>query len=378
MKPRAGLAALLVLASTAGCVNNTSPTLRGGAFAAFRARAPLAGDEHLVFAPSEDASLLGRVLLAPYVTTRPLADQLAPNPCADALVDVEPRPVPGDVIEDAEVLTPDAARAAGAPGASHVYYRFDVRTRVEKAATKAYAACCQSASCGVGYVRSATLGEGEIMLARETAPGDPADVAFDEGPRPLELTRLERRHVRGVVAFALGGQGALPPSADAAEPERAGGATYDAESIEVRESTRNRDHFELCTKKRCITENEFIRRYANRTGSHELDDFLRDRSPQMRATGVVLGSLGLLAAAVGVVILATDNPAGPDRRVPAVGGIMLGIAVPTLAPGLALLGAPYDGWTDEHLFTKSEVRRFVERYNRALRGEGAARGVSSR
>ncbi|HVK64565.1 MAG TPA: hypothetical protein VM694_08825 [Polyangium sp.] len=379
MRTRAVLAALLVLASAAGCVNNTPPTLRGGVFAPFRARAPLAGDEHLVFAPSEDASLLGRVLLAPYVTTRPLADQLAPNPCADALVDVEPRPVPGDVIEDAERLSPDAARAAGAPGASHVYYHLDVRTRVEKAATKAYTACCQSASCGVGYVRAATLGEGEISLARETAPGGPADVAFDEGPRPLELTRIERRQVRGYVAFALGGQGAQqPPFADEAEPERPGTATYDAEAIEVRESTRNRDHFELCTKKRCITENEFIRRYANRTGSHELDDFLRERSPQLRVTGVVLGSLGALAAAVGVVILATDNPAGPDRRVPAVGGIMLGISVPSLAAGLGLLGAPYDGWTDGHLLTKSEARRFVERYNRALRGNGAARGVSSK
>jgi len=185
--------------------------------------------------------------------------------------------------------------------------------------------------------------------------------------------------VRGYVAFALGGQGAQqPPFVDEAEPERPGTATYDAEAIEVRESTRNRNHFELCTKKRCITENEFIRRYANRTGSHELDDFVRDRSPQMRATGAVVGSLGVLAAAVGVVILATDNPAGPDRRVPAVGGIMLGISVPSLAAGLGLLGAPYDGWLDDHLLTKSEARRFVERYNRALRGKGAARGVSSK
>ncbi|MDC3959219.1 hypothetical protein [Polyangium jinanense] len=377
MKTRSGLVALIALASAAGCMINTPPSLRGGAFAQFRARSPLANDEHIVFAPSENASILGRVLLAPYVTTRPLADQLAPNPCADALVDVEPRPVPGDVIEDAELLSPDAARAAGAPGASHVHYHFDVRARVEKAATKAYTECCQRASCGVGYVRSATLGEGEIALAKPTAPGGNADVAFDEGPHPLELTHIDRRHVRGFVAFALGGQDAAPPLAAEAEPESPGRATYDAERIEVRESSENRDQFELCTKKSCITENEFVRRYARRTGSHELDDYVRDRAPQMRATGVVLGSLGVLAAAVGVVILATDNPAVPDRRIPAVGGVMLGISVPSLAAGIGLLGAPYDGWKYDHYLTKSEARRFVERYNRALRSEGAARGASN-
>ncbi|MDI1481480.1 hypothetical protein [Polyangium sp. y55x31] len=377
MKTRSGFVALIALAFAAGCMQNNPPRLRGGVFAKFSARAPLARDEHIVFAPSEDASILGRVLLAPYVITRPLADQLASNPCADALVDVEPRPVPGNVIEDAEFLSPDAARAAGAPGASYVYYHFDVHARVEKAATKAYAECCQRASCGVGYVRSATLGEGEIAFAKPTAPGGNADIAFDESPHPLELTRIDRRHVRGHVAFALGGQGAAPPLAAEAELERPGRAAYEAERIEIRESSENRDRFEFCTKKRCITENEFVRRYAERTGSHELDDYVRDRSPQMRATGVVVGSLGILAAAVGVVILATDNPAVSDRRVPAVGGIMLGISVPSLAAGIGLLGAPYDGWKYEHHLTKSDARRFVERYNRALQNEGAARGASN-
>ncbi|MDI1451291.1 hypothetical protein [Polyangium sp. 6x1] len=377
MKTRSGFVALIALASAAGCTINAPPTLHGGSFAPFSARAPLARDEHIVFTPSEDATLLGRVLLAPYVMPRPLAEQLAPNPCVDALVDVEPRPVPSDVIDDAERLSPDAARAAGAPGASHVYYHFDVHKRVEKAATKAYAECCQKASCGIGYVRSATLGEGEIALAKRTAPGGNADVAFDEGPHPLELTRIDRRHVRGFVAFALGGQGAEPPPAGAAEPERPGSAANEAEVIEIRESRENRDRFELCTKKRCITENEFIRRYAARTGSHELDDFQRDHSPQLRATGAVVGSLGLLAAAAGLVILATDSPAVADRRVPAVGGIMLGFSVPTLAAGIGLLGSPYDGWTYDHNLTKSDARRFVERYNRALRSEGAARGASN-
>jgi hypothetical protein len=369
MKTRSGFVALLALASAAGCMINTPPSLRGGAFAKFSARVPLARDEHIVFAPAEDASILGRVLLAPYVVTRPLADQLAPNPCVDALVVVEPRPIPGDVIEDAERLSPDAARAAAAPGATHIHYHFDVHMRVEMAATKAYAECCQRADCGIGYVRSVTLGEGEIALAKPTEPGGNADVAFDEGPRPLELTLVDRRHVRGHVAFALGGQGAAPPLAGEAEAERPEEAAYDAEIIEIRESNENRDHFRFCTNKRCITENEFVRRYAERTGSHELDDFVRDRTPELRVTGAVVGSLGLLAAAAGVVILATDNPALPDRRVPAVGGVMLGVAVPSLAAGLGLLESPYDGWTEghDHLLTKSQAKRFVERYNRALR-----------
>jgi hypothetical protein len=355
--------AIAALALAGGCLpfSNTHPTLRGGIFAEPRPRAPLAADEQVVLAPAEDASILGRVFVAPYAATRPLAEQLAPNPCADALVDVEPPPIEDDLFEDAPRAT--------TPGAPRVYYRLHLRRRVEKAATKAYAECCKKAACGAGYVRAAAFGDGEVALARFTPPGGNADVAFEDEGSPVELALSERRAVRGFIAIAIGGQS--PHAARRGEePEGPGIGAYEAERIEVRELPHQKDQYRLCTKAECISENEFVRRYARRTGSHELDDFLRDRAWRERLAGGVLTGVSGASMALGAwqVATADKNAAQKDKdSARTVGGILMGAGAGLLATGLAFLLEHPDVSNTDHFLTKSEARRFAERYNRALR-----------
>lgn len=354
------------LAFASGCANSTYPVIRGGTFAKVHARAPLLADEHLLDPPTQDASLLGRILPQPYDPTRPLAAQLAPNPCADALVDVEPRPIEADVEDAAHLPAP----AAGRSPASFLYYRFQVLQRSEKAPTKAYAECCAKASCGTGYVRGLSFAEGEIALARPTAPGGHASVALDDDGYPVELTLLERRAARGYLAFTLSAPGVRPREEHA---ERPPSATHEDEQLEVRDRPHNPDLFEICTRSRCITENEFVRRYRTRTGSHEIDDFSRDRWAEVRWQGAAVGGgIGALFTGLGALRIATaaEERTQEKRDISQIGGgIVTGVGLVVLTMGVAFLVTPSDGVTIEHYLTKSQTQRFVERYNSALRGE---------
>jgi hypothetical protein len=345
-------------------VNTTYPSVHGGAFAEIHARAPLLADEHLLDPPAKDASLLGRILLEPYDPARPLAAQLAPNPCADDLIDVEPRPLEAEVEDAARLSSP----ADGRSPASHRYYRFQVLQRSEKAATSAYAECCAEASCGAGYVRGLSFAEGEIALARPTAPGGHANVALDDDGHPLELTLLERHAARGYFAFSLAAPGATPREERA---ERPPSAAYEQDRLEVRDSPHNPDLFQVCSRSECITENQLVRRYRKRTGSHELDDFERDRWASVRWLGAsVSGGLGALFTTLGAVKIATaEEESTQTKRDDAKigGGIAVGAGIAVLTMGVSFLVAPSEGVTIEHYLTKSQTRRFVERYNRALR-----------
>lgn len=363
---RPSLLLVCAAAIATGCVNTTYPIIDGGDFAEIRARAPLLADEHLLDSPAKDASILGQILREPYDPARPLAEQLAPNPCADALLDVEPRPLEAEV-EDAAPLSPPADNRSPA---SHRYYRFHVLQRFEKAETKAYAACCAKASCGVGYVRGLSFAEGEIALARPTAPGGHANVALDDDGHPLELTLLERQKARGYLSFALATASAKP------REERAEPLPHPAsedELLEVRERPKNPDLFRICTKSECITENEFVRRYRKRTHSHELDDFERDRLADVRwMGGLMFGGLGAVCTTLGAVQIASakkEHEQDKHDKTQIAGGIITGLGVGILTMAAALLVVPPDGETNEHFLTKSQTRRFVERYNRALRGE---------
>ncbi|APR76707.1 Hypothetical protein A7982_02054 [Minicystis rosea] len=352
--------AVLALGGGLGCVKSTYPIVHGGAFAASRPRSPLLDDEHLLEPPPQDDGLLGRILLEPYDATRPLVDQLAKNPCADALIDVEARP------REAEIE--DATRVPSADGKSYVYYHFAAIRRVEKAETKAYATCCRQASCGVGYVRALTFGEGEIASGRPTMPGGDADVAFEDGGRSLELTLASRHAVRGFLAVTI--EAAYEQRRDAPRPAPEREAPQH-ERIEVRDDPHNPDRFELCTRSGCISENTFVQRYRARTGSHELDDFDRDHFGEDRWLGVattgILGAL-LIPAGFGVAELADKAGSTPDERNRAriAGGMLGGLGLATLAMGMGILLTPRDGGTKDHHLSKSQAKRFVERYNRAL------------
>lgn len=383
---------VVALAAASGCTTAGYPVLRGGALAKLHPRAALERDEHLLGEPLQDTAILGRILTAPYDPARPLAAQLSPNPCAEALIDLRARPRDEELLENAERLVPqlggeDMAPAAealgfsGAGRASHVYYRLAPGKRVEKGETRAYTECCQKASCGTGYVRALTFGEGEVALAKKTGPGENADAAFDDQPRPSEYMFLERRKVRGYVAFTLEATEAGAPAAvagAAAAPDRADeDEAHLAARIEVRDVPEHPGNFVFCAIG-CMTENQFVRLYARETGSHELDDFDRDRGAELREAAIPLWILaGLLGVGSGVVLaLAPTQPTRQEKdSANIMGGVLGGMGLTALATALPFTILPRDQGNPINYLTRSQALRFVERYNLALRarlGTGAA------
>ncbi len=188
----------------------------------------------------------------------------------------------------------------------------------------------------------------------------------DDDGAPFEFTLLERRAERGYLAFTLEAPGVTPPEEPATPPPS---AKYAAERLEIRELPENPDLFKICSNARCFTENQFVRLYQEQTGSHELDDFVRDRVADARWLGAVFGGVGALATAAGVLTFATANQtdAQKDRDIARVaGGMISGIGLAMLAVGAGFLSSPSDGPPTQHYLTKIQTRRFVERYNRAL------------
>lgn len=345
----------------AGCGPSSFPVLRGAAFAKPERRVPLEQGELPLVEPTDDPSLLGKIVKEPYDSSRPLADQVSDNPCAGDLT--------ASTREATSLTTTmDATPTRGA----YWYLRVRVLRRLERAAGEGYAKCCAEKDCGVGFVRSLALGDGEASFASETLPGGRADVALDDPDVPLELELGNVRHVHGFVAFSLtatsfgGAAVVLPPD----PPKTALDAESAAQQFEVRDVPGNADQYVFCTKSDCVSENGFVQRYRDRTGSHELDDFDRDRARDARIGGVVLSVLGLASLALGVVAIETadEGKTRDDQDANRIaGGMGLGTGIVTTAIGLTLLIEPRDGSAVDHFLSKVDAKRFVARFNRALR-----------
>jgi hypothetical protein len=388
----ASLVFVVTLAAAAGCTPTPAgyPVARGGAFAKLHPRVSLERDEHLIGNPWQDTAMLGRILTAPLDPARPLSAQLSPNPCAEALIDLRARSPGEDLRENAERLVPalgseDTAPPAEALGffgsrrASHVYYRFALGKRVEKGETRAYTECCQKASCGIGYVRALTFGEGELALAKRTGPGENADAAFDDQPRPSEYMFLERRKVRGYVAFTLEeAEASAPATGPARDPED---EAYEMARLEVRDIPGKPGNFVFCTAARCMAENEFVRQYAAETGSHELDDFDRRRGAELREASIPLWILAaILGAGSGAVLgLAPMQPTRKEQNSANItGGLLLGMGLTALATALPFSLAPRDVGDPINYLTRSQALRFVERYDLALQARLATAAAATR
>jgi hypothetical protein len=336
--------------------------------------------------PSEDETLLGRVLAAPPEPGSALEDLARPNPCAEAL---EPRgetPL-ASVFEDASELSAGASVRAmlGAYGfgadadvATHFVYRLRVERKVQRADTTAYEECCRDQGCGYGFISALIYGRGLYATGEEVSASAEVDVAFASAQGTTRLKTLHRREVRGYLAAVI----------RVTDPARAGALTpfglmRDLESSEEsmpqlvrREYERNKLSIEergggyviVDGAKQALTENEFVRRFAAVTGSDELDAVEQQRNiPEVlawAAPGVV--GAGLIVYGVASLPWLTPAEGAVCGEVACTLTFVGAVAIAGSLPLVVYSLVDGDGDEYDHSLTELDARLLVGRYNRAL------------
>jgi len=377
----ARLAAAVVLGLLVGC---GPPQVRTPETSTEPAEvSPLGPSYKLIPLPSADDSLLGRILHEPPLPGQALEEVSAPNPCAAELGPPKPTPL-SNTFEDAQELAfSTSARAklgafgfsADANRATHFVYRLTTQQRVSRVDTTGYVECCKENDCGYGYVSTLVFGEGEYATGEETSGGGSVDIAFAGAEGHVALRVLHRRKVKGYVAAVV--KVTDQTKAPAAEPEP--GATipesvrkvYEANQISTQAAEGTYQFVD--GRGNVITENEFVRRYRDVTGSDELDDFERHRNVGW-ATFYTIGGVVLIGAAAGTIggiVSATsedESDTGDDKLLGSVfaGALLGGPGVALLAFGILEWVGESEGEPTEHYLTDPQASLYAERYNRKL------------
>ncbi len=269
---------------------------------------PLGPSYVLVPVPTEDPSLLGRVVPVAPEPGQSLEEISRPNPCAEHLSPQSDTPL-GNRFEDAQEVAGGAkvqamlgvfGFEAEASKASHFLYRLETDRRLARSDTPEYVKCCASSDgCGVGYVSALIHGHGEYSTGEEAAGSGSITVPAAGAEGGLRIKVLRRRSVRGYLAAlvtitkpgdtsTLGvlGARAFEPTFDERVKE-----AYEREKVGIAELDGGA--WALTTRRGSITENEFARRYGALTHSEELEPVI-----QRRNTGAVIVAGGLTAGAL--------------------------------------------------------------------------------
>ncbi len=376
---------------------------------------PLGGSYLLVPLPSEDPALLGRVLKQLPEPGRALEEIARPNPCADELEDAKEVPSANQFEFAEELAVGGKARAmlgnfgfsAEVERATHFVYKLETQKRVAQTDTSAYVECCKEKGCGYGFISALIYGEGEYSTGQETSASGSVNVlsvASAGGTARLKI--LNKRKVKGWLAVLVtitddqkrGQLGPLGTAASVGITESTVGETvkklYEKDKLSVKGSG---DDFVLVDGRgEEISENAFVARFSNVTGSDELDELNRRRNTTSTAISGGLTALGLGTMVAGILMTSTERPCEPadypgnshctvrvngkatryDKN-----GVTVGSENEALGWALAISGGAVaagfgswfifelvsgDGGTDDHYMTDREAVLYVEQYNRAL------------
>lgn len=359
----------------------------------FTEASPLGPGYVLIPAPSEDDSLLGRVLTAVPEAGRSLDEISQPNPCLEKLTPAKTSAM-ANSIENAEDLSMRAKAAAtlGAFGfsadagrATHLFYKLSTNRQVSRSDTIEYQQCCKEKSCGYGYVAALVQGEGEYASAEETRGSAQVQVALSSAGGDLRLRVLRKRNVRGYLAALvrvtdatmqkatldpIGGMMKATGMDAESLPQRAR-EVFERERVLI-DGTSSGFVFRAGEAKVPITENDFVRRYKRATGSDELDYADGRRNKGMIAA---FGIPALVSAGFLIYGLSDLPWARPDPENSKVCGELSCGATIAGAIGLAGAGAMlgiawFSDWKDgapsDHTLTAYDAQLAVSRYNRQL------------
>lgn len=353
-----------------------------------RETSPLGPSYVLIPVPSDDDSLLGRVLREAPEPGRALQELAGPNPCLSHLE--SPREVSmSNDYEDAQEIGFGSHASAmlgsfgfggGAKQATHFLYKVQTQKKVFHVEDHGFASCCQSAGCGYGYVAELVYGEGEYAAGEETSVQGTVDIAFTSASGDYSLKVLQRKKVRGYMAAIVkvfpqnNAKGSLGPLGLAAEAGLIQDASkevkerYEQEQIRIVPITHeDKTGWAFADGTGNITENEFIRRYGEVTGSDSLDDNLSRKNTGDLITYPLLtvgfGAIGYWGTTKLIDCHQPEGSCSGWYWTAAIGGGL--VALGGVIASFETLFSP-DGHPIDHSLEQRDANRHVRNYNRRL------------
>ncbi len=379
---------------------------------------PLGPSYVLIPLPTEETTMLGRILPSVPQPGRSLEETSRANPCAAKLSEATTTPL-ASTFEDAQEVAASASAKAmlgtfgfsgDASRATHFVYKLETQKRAALRDTSEYDQCCKEKSCGYGYISALIYGEGEYATGEETSGAagvQVAAVASASGSARVKI--LHKRKVKGWMAAVvtitdskktgeqLGplGIAAAAGITEAGVPETVK-VLYERDKLSVEgkgDSYRFKDGrgYE-------ITENEFVRRYRDVTTLDDLDAY-----EQRRNKGSFYASGALLALSAGALTYGLLNldkrctsddvkgtfpeqecafttgsshlsgdVVGYDPQATRENGLGIGMAVGggigTIGFGIWFLVAAlrYDQGPGDHYLSDRDAVLYSSKYNRAL------------
>ncbi len=366
--------------------------------------------------PGDDSSLLGRLVVRQPPPGADLFAYTRPNPCGQYLTPATRTALESHYVDsmgdqanvDARLLE-SFGFGASASRATHLTY--DLRTSEELTVndTTDYEACCAQTNCGYGFVSSLVYGFGEYAAAEASqgSVGTPVGTATLGASGQMQV--LQSRRIQGWVAASVhphhGASGSAGVGRTASRRPVTNADGIDDRDIESMTEGARRAYgdsrilvlgssdgytFVDGTGKH-ITENEFIERYADVTGSAELNKYWEHRRMKfVKWIGAPLFVAGAALVTLGALTATRDCTAddywlngGPledgctgTRDAPSgtttsdssfflyfFGGSML-LGGTTVS--IVFYAMP-NGSPRSHNISQVKASEFAERYNRALR-----------
>ncbi|MBU0551063.1 hypothetical protein KKB55_19610 [Myxococcota bacterium] len=193
---------------------------------------------------------------------------------------------------------------------NYFIYRLNTDKKLSQIDTIDYVNCCKSNDCGYGYVSSLIHGQGEYAVGSETFADGSAGIPIASAGGTINLKMMKRRNVQGWLAAVVTVTNSDKRQA-LSEMKLAEEAGIQEDTLPAQmQSIYNNNKIEIDGKGKgyifrlgsgdMITENEFVRRYKQITGSDELDDINTRRNKLSTALYAGLTLLGLSTLYYGV------------------------------------------------------------------------------
>ena len=162
--------------------------------------------------PSEDDSILGRIVQDEPEAATSFENTARPNPCEGHLTDPRMDALEQEIHKAVALGAQAEARATlsgygfSAATSTDTHLVFDLTTtrKVVRRDTSEYLACCREHDCGFGYISTLVYGAGEYASGRETRVEAEADyLRLVAAGGKVNVSASERKRVKGWVAAVV-------------------------------------------------------------------------------------------------------------------------------------------------------------------------------